>query len=338
MTSVLTWSTDSLPVRERFDFWREERGRRLNGVTIELPPERRAAFRGEIAVQSLGGATLAEMRASAYVVSRTPADIARVAANSLVISHQIAGPGWCETAAGRFEVKAGMMGVSYSEMPYSGIPSTQSDFHFRVLQIPLSGDALLAHRARNLFRAPLATDQRYARLLATSFRALVDNAAHFAGAEAGDAVGNLAQLALLAAGAAGAGAPESRWALRNAYLHAARRLVQDNLHRPELSVDLVAARLGVSVRQVHLLFEPTGVSLHRTIMAMRIAETCRLLVAMPDRPVAAIAFACGFDSLATFYRTFRTIVGTTPNDYRRALLEAEPEPERAVAGSARGRA
>lgn len=333
-SSVLTWSTDSLPVRERFDFWREERGRRLSGVTIELPPERRSAFRGEIAVQALGGATLAEMRASAYVISRTPADIARVAANSLVISHQIAGPGWCETPAGRFEVKAGMMGVGYSEMPYSGIPSSQSDFHFRVLQIPLSGDALLARRSRDLFRTPLATDQRYARLLAASFRSLVDNAEHFAGAEADDAVGGLAQLALLAAGAAGAGTPESRWALKNAYLHAARRLIRDNLHRPELSVDLVATRLGVSVRQVHLLFEPTGVSLHRTIMAMRIAEACRLLLEMPNRPVAAIAFACGFDSLATFYRTFRTVAGTTPNDYRWALMAAEPE--RAVGGPARG--
>ncbi|WP_163449954.1 helix-turn-helix domain-containing protein, partial [Escherichia coli] len=92
--------------------------------------------------------------------------------------------------------------------------------------------------------------------------------------------------------------------------------VRDNLHRPELSSDLVAARLGVSVRQIHLLFEPTGTSLHRTIMTQRVAEACRLLAALPDRPVTAIAFACGFESLATFYRTFKGITGTTPNDYR----------------------
>jgi len=324
MPAVLTWSTDSLPARERFDFWREERGRRLSGVTIEMPPERRAAFRGEIAVQHLGGAVLAEMRASAYIVSRTPADIARVASNSLVISHQIAGPGWCETPRGSHHVEAGMMGVGNSDMPYAAIPSTQSRFHFRVLQIPLSTDEGLARRSRALFRTPLATDQRYALLLAASFRSLVNNASRFADAEAGQAVGDLAQLALLAAGAAGAGTPESRGAVRKAYLNAARRLVQDNLHRPDLSAEMLAARLGVSVRQIHLLFEPTGLSLHRTIMAMRIAETCRLLVTMPDRPVAAIAFACGFDSLATFYRTFRAIAGTTPNDYRGALLETGP--------------
>ncbi|QCI63092.1 AraC family transcriptional regulator [Phreatobacter stygius] len=324
MAPVLTWSTDSLPARDRFDVWREERGRRLSGVTIELPPERRAAFSGEIATRPLDRAVLAEMRASAYVVSRTPADIARVATDSLVISHQLAGPGWCETRNRRSYVEAGTMSVGYSEVPYAATPSTQSRFHCRVLQIPLSADARLARRSRGLLRTPLVAGHRYTMLLASAFQCLVDDAPGLAAGEAGQAVDDLAELALLAAGAPGAGAPESRGVLKGAYLRAARRVIRDGLHRPDLSADTVAAALGVSVRQVHVLFEPTGESLHRTVIAMRIAETCRLLAAAPDRPVAAIAFACGFDSLATFYRTFRTITGSAPNDYRRAISDGPP--------------
>jgi len=37
---------------------------------------------------------------------------------------------------------------------------------------------------------------------------------------------------------------------------------------------------------------------------------------VPLRPVTEIALACGFDSLATFYRTFRRAYGMTPGDVR----------------------
>ena len=42
----------------------------------------------------------------------------------------------------------------------------------------------------------------------------------------------------------------------------------------------------------------------------------RLLLHRQERTVADIAYACGFDSLATFYRAFRAAYGMTPLDMR----------------------
>ena len=78
----------------------------------------------------------------------------------------------------------------------------------------------------------------------------------------------------------------------------------------------VAALLGVSVRQIHLLFEPTGENFSRTLTSLRFAEAHRQLRQDPTRPVADIAFACGFESLATFYHVFRRAYGLSPGDVR----------------------
>lgn len=114
---MLTWSTDALPAHERFAYWREERGRQLFGVTIELPPERRHSFHGRFASQPVGGATLASLSASAYQVSRTEADIARVSTDSLVIGLQVAGPGWCDTPAGQTFIDVGAVAVGHANLP-----------------------------------------------------------------------------------------------------------------------------------------------------------------------------------------------------------------------------
>ena len=79
----------------------------------------------------------------------------------------------------------------------------------------------------------------------------------------------------------------------------------------------VATELGISLRQLHALFEPTGLSFARTLTAARLNEARRLLYATQERGIDEIAFACGFDSIATFYRVFRATYGMTPGDARR---------------------
>ena len=45
-------------------------------------------------------------------------------------------------------------------------------------------------------------------------------------------------------------------------------------------------------------------------------EAKRQLEAEPSKAVADIAFDCGFDSLATFYRSLRAVFDATPQDIR----------------------
>ena len=129
---------------------------------------------------------------------------------------------------------------------------------------------------------------------------------------------DLAYLILLARGRVTRGMPEARAAVRTGYRHAALRALRATFQRPDLSPATLASMLGISVRQVHLLFEPTGTTFARTLNALRMKEAERLLRHEPARSVAEIALACGFDSLATFYRLFRAAYDATPSDIRRA--------------------
>ncbi|HEX2841542.1 AraC family transcriptional regulator [Hyphomicrobium sp.] len=312
---MLTFSTDDLPAKDRFDHWVEVRGKQLFGVTIELEKAKRGDFHGRFSAATIGSATLAEMHASTYRVSRTQADIDRLASDSLCISEQVRGPGWMDI--GRDRVRAitnSALIVSHSDMPYTGIPTRTDGFHFRMLKIPLKGRDTLAKGARALDHEPLAAGLWLTKLIGAGFAALVEQGSSIADPEA--AVTNLGQLALLVRGRAAPGSPESRAAIHFGQYHVARRTMIENLHRADLSPALVAKLLGISVRGLHLLFEPTGQSFSRAVTAARLAEAHRQLLADPARPVVDIAFACGFESMATFYRVFRHTYGFAPSELR----------------------
>lgn len=315
---MLSFSTDDIRPQDRFDHWCEVRGKSLFGVTIELEREKRARFEGRFSATPIGGAVLAEMTASSYRVSRTPADIARVSSDSLSIGLQIRGPGWMKIKGDRVHlVREGDVTISHANMMFAGTPERSDGFHFRTLKIPLTNDLALGARTHDLFPEPLTKGARLTRLIAVTLNALEQDPSPSSGG-----IEAIARLALIARGRLAQGSPEGRAALRAGFLHAARDIMTRDLHRPDLSSATVAAELAVSLRQVHVLFEPTGLSFARTLTTMRLEQALRLLETMPARQVADIAYACGFDSIATFYRVFRSAYGMTPGDVRVMSLNA----------------
>lgn len=316
---MLTFSTDDLRPHERFDYWCEVRARNLFGVTISLKQDERQHFRGQFSARSAGGAILSQMQASPYRVSRTASDVSRASSDSLCIYQQTGGASWFNSkGGGEFVVRAGEFAISHSDLPYLTRPITAHGFDLRVLKIPLAGRTAPALPSLNLAPALLRDDPRLTLLISASFAALVADTTQNPEADCNLAVSHLAQLALLARGSVLTGSPDSRAALRFGCLQAARNILARDMHHPKLSPEYVAGVLGISVRQLHILFEPTGTSFSRTLMAMRLAEARRLLRSAPAPAVTGIALACGFDSLSTFYRVFRAAYGATPGDIRAA--------------------
>ena len=107
----------------------------------------------------------------------------------------------------------------------------------------------------------------------------------------------------------------------------ARRLIARHLCNAELSPAFVADLLGVSLRHLHGLFEASGASFSRAVTAQRLKQSRRLLIEAPERLVSQIAFACGFDSLATFYRVFQAAHGMPPGDFRAQANAADQAPD-----------
>jgi AraC-like DNA-binding protein len=314
---MLNFSTDDVAPRDRFAQWREVRSRELFGVTIELPREGRAGFSGSFRAEKFGTAVVSEIVASSYTIRRTEADIARVAGNSLCLGLQVRGPGRLDTGSGRSELIAnGDIIINHSDLPYGATPATNGGFHFRLLKIPVGDEVTLGRSISDLAAAKPMDGARALRPL----RALLDvlTSDSRAGADPERDVVHIARLALAARGRLAENLPEVRSAIRAGLRYLALDIMAEQYHQIDLSPALVARSLGLSVRHLHLLFEDAENTFGRTLMLMRVGEAQRLLATQPELSVSQVAYASGFESLATFYRVFRNIYGMAPGDARRA--------------------
>src|ERR1700724_2706975 len=106
---------------------------------------------------------------------------------------------------------------------------------------------------------------------------------------------NLSGLVGLGSGASEEGRWSGRGALRTARLEAAKRYIDQHLADPSLTPASTAAAIGISVRHLHLLFEPTGTRFAQYVARRRLVQ-CRAALASPTgarRSVADIAFGWG---------------------------------------------
>lgn len=89
-----------------------------------------------------------------------------------------------------------------------------------------------------------------------------------------------------------------------------------------ISLPELANTAALSVSGLHRLFRRhTHMSVTAYLARLRIGEACAMLSA-GDKPVAHIAGAVGYDSLANFNRQFKALKGLTPRDYRRRFSVA----------------
>lgn len=311
---MINFATDSLAPQERFEHWRELRAKYLFGVTIEVAPDRRMDFVGAFNARPIGGAMVSELRATSYRVSRTSADIARIAGNSMIIGVQLRGGGTLRTANSAEHISAGDMTINHSDLPYSATPDGDGAFHCRMLKIPLNEDLLMGAMAEDL----VATRPRSNSPLLRPIQALF-NLLTLPGRQVQDPareVANITRLALASRGRLPLASPEVRQALRSGLLRAGLEIMEHEKFTPDLSPASVAARLGISRRQLFKLFEQSDLSFARTVSAMRIRAARDLLLARPSLTIIDIAYGCGFESLATFYRAFHAAYGVAPRDIR----------------------
>jgi AraC-like DNA-binding protein len=92
-----------------------------------------------------------------------------------------------------------------------------------------------------------------------------------------------------------------------------------------LKMDVLAERLTLNERSIsNLLNQHLGKSFNDFINEYRVQEAKKKLAdpAFKQFTIAAIAFDCGFNSLATFQRCFKQFTGSTPSQYLKAVEPA----------------
>ncbi|WP_428152442.1 helix-turn-helix transcriptional regulator [Brevundimonas sp.] len=314
--STTTWTTQDVAPGQRFEFWREERAKAVFGVQIEVDRDKRDAFEGHFTARQVGEATIVDLRASAYHLRRVDRDIADSPADAFCILQQMRGGGLFGAGGREYVGGPGAMAVGYSDRPYYNVPGDESAFHSRAIKLPFARVASLLNTDRDLSMRLMIPNVGAPALLAAYATAFVDQAPGLSADGAEIAVDTLVRLALLAWTETDEREPANVAAIRRGRLSQAHTLIEHRIADPALSPTLVASALSISVRQLNLLFETSGTSFTAHLRRRRLNRAHQMLLTSPWLTITEIAYAIGFDSMATFYRGFRAEYDCTPAEVR----------------------
>lgn len=102
----------------------------------------------------------------------------------------------------------------------------------------------------------------------------------------------------------------------------ARRYIRENLG-DRLTLEEVATHAGLSPHHFCKVFRrAVGVNLIDFINRSRV-EHARQMLLKADARVSEVAFEVGYRSLSQFNRSFRTVTGESPTEYRRRILKPD---------------
>lgn len=302
-----------------FAYWREEVCRSFAPLTIERDGE--LPFAAKVDVQAAGDLTQINMFGSGYRMARSPQDIAAGQGDFYLLFQVLDRVIDVETGAEQYQFRPGDVGIGDPNIAwYMRLPE----------QSYRTGNFLVPRRYVEAWLAPGQTITTLPLLYQPGLQGLISDyiagfSRHFPSLtqpQAETALETLGRLMAMAAGFHRDRREAGRAALREAKLQQAVELIERHFRAVDLTPDRVALMLGVSLRQLHLLFEPSGESFGQRLQRRR-AEACRQALSDPaqdHRAISDIAFDAGFDNLATFYRVFRRLYGMTPSDLRNSRM------------------
>ncbi|MGO8920140.1 MAG: helix-turn-helix domain-containing protein [Stellaceae bacterium] len=316
----IRFSTDNLPAQDRVRFWCDYFAQQVQSFTPGEVPDAEA-FRAEASGQAAGGFALLDIEAGLERARRTAADVAKDKTEAFFI-RRFRRPLIWKAAPKSTPVdlvhEPGDFCISSSEWRFDAESKGAASFTVLVIPQAALSPLLAGGRLARPFRLPGASP------IGSLLAAAVDAAkaqVPLLPDELGEAVlRNLSGLVALACGTSDEGAEQGRRSVRSAQLAAVKRHIDLCLADPGLTPANVAAALGVSPRQLHRLFEPSGNSFARYVLRQRLLK-CRDAIAGATgtgRSVVDIAFGWGFNSMATFYRAFASEFGAAPVALREA--------------------
>jgi AraC-like DNA-binding protein len=135
----------------------------------------------------------------------------------------------------------------------------------------------------------------------------------------------LTDLFILALGPTRDAAEATKNSARAAKLAWIKADIEANLAHPDLSLDWLSGRHGMSARAIRDLFYAAGANFTDHVLTKRLERAHGLLSspALRHRSITAIAYECGFGDLSWFNHAFRRRYAMTPSDLR-ASGRADP--------------
>jgi AraC-like DNA-binding protein len=312
----LNITTDDVPERDRFELWSGAVFSTL-AIAARPLPDAEGPFQARFSARSRGPLLNCAFDSDGFHATRQSREIAHRQWDSYRIYREAGAGVWFSIAGQEMLSATGDLLVADADALFEARPVDRYADESWLIPKALLDPHLPATGRPGLTR--LSGRSGVEALAAGYLLSLTRHWDSIAEASMGPVADTLARLIGIACGAAAADQPDAVQAGR---LVEAKRHIDRHLADPDLSPASVAAGLGISVRTLHLLFEPTGASFARYVLRRRLEECRAALLANPSRPVIDIAFAWGFSSLSAFYRAFQAAFGMPPGDLRAVSRDA----------------
>ena len=313
----IRFSSLAVPAGDRISLVRDEMSRRLYSITLGEwhDPD---SFQLDLDLRIAGGFRIVTMDTVLPRACRTKADVARDTEEDFILYRVLNGPQTYRFETDEFELAAGDVCIGSTARCFES--AAKSGFRFDLMTIPRTVLAPLLARGDLDHTVRLPGSSPLGNLLSASLSATIQNFDALPAAINEGVLRNLSALVALAYNASDEGRELGRDAQRAARLSAVRNHIQQHLADPGLSPASVADASRMSLRTLHALFAATGESFSQYLMCRRLAA-CYAALTGPEawrRPISALAYAWGFNSLATFNRAFFAAYGRSPSDARAA--------------------
>jgi AraC-like DNA-binding protein len=313
---MVSLATDDLPERDRLAFWREHYGRTAFGVEIE--PQIDAPFRACMSSTTIPGLQLMQGTMSPAIVTRTTAHIADGNSDLALIINR----GGSATVHGRgreltLQEGDAVLMSSAEVATFNRLTSGAST----VLRLSHSMVSSLVPNLEDAVMCRIPVHNTALRMLGGYLHSLQDNTFPATPELRQLVVSHVCDLVGLTLGSSrDAEAAANARGVRVIRLERAKAFIIENIARPDLSVALTAAHVGVRARYLQKLFEEEGGTFSKFVLDKRLERAHRMLSepTFSARAVNAIAYDVGFGDLSYFHRRFRRLFGATPLSIRRA--------------------
>ncbi len=321
--SRAVFSVEDLPATERFDAWRESIAC-IFDVEL-LDPARGRPFLAEVDAAMFGNLMLARTTTRAQEWRRTPLVIGQDGMDHYMVQFFLEGGQTMSIDDVEIDCPEGSI-IIYDLA--RDVTTRTSDFTNLSLIVPRDQLAPLLRSEDDQHGRVLSAGDPMTGLLKDHMVSL-EKSSHNLTAERAQQLGP-ATTGLVAAclnGAVG-DSPGQSEGIRLAQITVAKRVIEQNLSRPDLSVAFVSRQAGISRSRLYRMFESQdGIASYIRERRLRSA-----LFMLADRnrfhlPVFDIAMRCGYASDTAFSRAFRKRFGISPTDVRngRSRLERDGE-------------
>lgn len=316
-------STQDLPPSDRLPYLLDHFGRHMHKVVWQPAADRDPlGVFADCSYAMSPHAVALRLQWTGGTVERTSAIAETEMGDSIYVYRELQQDVWYEMHGGvtHRTVPGSLITYSSELSYYKGGTGPNRDYDCHVAALPLAAFKPYGSTGRLGSVRHLTADGAYNAMVSNYFLDWCRSMPQLSDEQAAASTEALVKLLVVSFGALDGREEGARAALAHARVRAAERFVAASLHRPELTPGLVAVHLGISVRQLHLDFEPTGTSIARRILELRIERCRKMLATDPGVSVTEIALSCGFEGLSTFYRTFKAATGFTATEYRDEML------------------